>query len=92
MDSSPEFLDFESICPFCFRIYPAGEIEKEIPICVECHAEGRAIMVEPRTDYLQTLNHNDLSSLYQTWEANTQISPKLRQTILQRLGTLLNHN
>jgi hypothetical protein len=83
------YLDYESICPFCFQEYPAGMIEAEVPICIECNAEGRAIFVKPRHEVLTQPGLENLLSLRDSWSRNHTISPILRQTILQRLENLI---
>lgn len=85
MAADVEYLRYPTICPFCFKEYQPEEIEAEVPLCIECHADGRDILVQPREEVLAELKSSDLVRLKKSWEENQILSPVVRQAVLERL-------
>ncbi len=78
------------ICPFCFSQYQENTYAEEIPICRECRGYGRSILLESRSEFIQSVNPAQILGIKQTWQNRVDFMEVERQMVLTNLDRLLN--
>ncbi len=86
---SPMSHDQDLICPFCFTIYTPGIIDPDMPVCRECNAFGRAVIVESYPEFAQSTPVAQVEMIHKSWQGRAQFLEAERSMILANIEAYL---
>jgi hypothetical protein len=81
--------DYQTICPFCFRVYQPGDMDDDYPMCRDCNLEGRSIMVDGLDSFTSQIDLSELTSLKTEWTRREDFVVIQRNRILSNLDQLI---
>ena len=81
--------EHDQICPFCFTIFPPGVWDPDVPVCRECNAFGRAIILEDYTEFVANTSISRVEAIRQNWAARENFLEDEREMILRNIDSFL---
>lgn len=81
--------EHDQICPFCFTIYPEGVLDPEVPVCRECNAFGRAMILEDYGEFIQATPLAQVEAIQKSWLERGQFLEAEREMVLKNIQHIL---
>jgi hypothetical protein len=77
------------ICPICWRIYAANEIQPKWPKCPDCESEVIGVDVAPFDEFVCSRSDEEMLEALRTWKRATNIREDFQKRIIQRIRSVL---